>query len=208
MHNNTKKNLAGLLLTGGKSKRMGYPKEALPIHNKKLEEHMLTLFYKIGIYDVYYSTNKNNFKHNYSVPTIQDSYNDKGPLNGIYSALNYLLKQRKQTTHLIILPIDMPLLTETLLSQLTEEIGNSDVCIFNKNNFPCCIAINKKIKDISKKLLNTNKTSITTFFNQLNLRKINSNCKKHFYNMNTPKKWTIANRNIKASDLILKKTIC
>ena len=94
-----------LVLSGGKSSRMGRDKALLQLDGQTLLERSKRLGEALGAQQVLVSRNEPGF--------IQDLVHDAGPMAGIAAALPHCL-----TDWLLVLPVDMPLLTPAALEPL------------------------------------------------------------------------------------------
>ncbi len=94
-----------LVLSGGKSSRMGRDKALLQLDGETLLERSKRLGEALGAQQVLVSRNEPGF--------IQDLVHDAGPMAGIAAALPHCL-----TNWLLVLPVDMPLLTPAALEPL------------------------------------------------------------------------------------------
>lgn len=101
----TKPAFSVLVLSGGKSSRMGRDKALLQLDGQTLLERSKRLGEALGAQQVLVSRNEPGF--------IQDLVHDAGPMAGIAAALPHCL-----TDWLLVLPVDMPLLTPAALKPL------------------------------------------------------------------------------------------
>jgi molybdopterin-guanine dinucleotide biosynthesis protein A len=106
--------LNGLVLTGGRSTRMGQDKSRLIYHEKPQREHLTDLL-RPFCEAVYWSVNAGQAAEptNTTQPLIVDGFDIPGPLNGILSAF-----QQDPKAAWLVVACDMPLLTETSLLAL------------------------------------------------------------------------------------------
>ena len=111
--------LNGLVLTGGRSTRMGQDKSRLIYHEKPQREHLTDLLQPFCD-TVFWSVNAGQAAEltNATQPLIVDEFDIPGPLNGILSAF----RQDPKAAWLVV-ACDMPLLTETSLRVL---VGGRD----------------------------------------------------------------------------------
>lgn len=120
-------NLAGdistYILCGGKSRRMGSEKGLVVFNGRTFVGHIFEAI--IPVCDrVFLVTNSGN-REAYGYPdTITDIYADKGPVGGIYTAL-----QHSDTEDNLILSCDVPLLTTGLLRELMVSHRNGAAAI-------------------------------------------------------------------------------
>jgi molybdopterin-guanine dinucleotide biosynthesis protein A len=97
--------MGGIILCGGQSSRMGRDKMHLRYHGQALFEHMRDLLWQAGVDDVYLS----------GADGIADIFTERGPLGGIHAAVTALTDH---FTHLLFVPVDMPLMQPAQLSRL------------------------------------------------------------------------------------------
>ncbi len=106
--------LNGLILTGGRSTRMGHDKSQLIYHGKPQREHLIDLL-KPYCNAVFWSVNAEQAAEittiNQSI--IVDAFDLVGPLNGILSAFQY-----DAIAAWLVVACDMPLLTARSLDAL------------------------------------------------------------------------------------------
>ena len=105
----------GLILTGGRSTRMGQDKSQLTYHGKPQREHLTDLL-KPYCNQVYWSVNAHQATAlpHFEQLCIVDAFDWPGPLNGILSAL----RLNPAVTWLVV-ACDMPLLTARSFDALT-----------------------------------------------------------------------------------------
>ncbi len=106
--------LNGLVLTGGRSTRMGQDKSRLVYHEKPQREHLTDLL-RPFCDAVYWSVNAGQAAELLLTeqPLIVDAFDIPGPLNGILSAFRHA----PGATWLVV-ACDMPLLSEASLTAL------------------------------------------------------------------------------------------
>ena len=103
--------LAGLVLAGGASRRMGRDKARLPIKGKALGKIMADTLRAAGCDPVLISGPND----------IKDVFLGQGPLAGIHAAFDHLGKAEA----LLIVPVDMPALSPDSLKVLAETDGEA-----------------------------------------------------------------------------------
>ena len=102
-----------LLLSGGKSSRMGRDKAALLYEGKTFLEHMLDKALNLGIDKFYLSGCASPWE---SVRSVGDIYPERGPLGGLHASLKEM-----DTPYCMVLPVDAPKLPEEILEELLAE---------------------------------------------------------------------------------------
>ncbi|MCL1125088.1 molybdenum cofactor guanylyltransferase [Shewanella surugensis] len=117
----------GVILAGGKSKRMGTDKANLCIDGQSMLVRNQLLLQSIGINNILVCRNKAEY--------LSDIHPDCGPMGAIHSALNYAQKNNKYQS-LIIIPIDMPLLNKPLLQALMNTQGSCSAQYYQDTPLP------------------------------------------------------------------------
>jgi molybdopterin-guanine dinucleotide biosynthesis protein A len=121
----TKHKINGLILVGGKSKRMGKNKSMIRYQNKPQWEISANTLSKF-CHKVYISTQFNNKKTYGEYKTINDIFdNEIGPLNGIISAL-----KAQPDYPLLVLACDLPLFDEYATKFLIENRNLSKIATY------------------------------------------------------------------------------
>lgn len=106
--------LNGLILSGGKSSRMGRDKGSISYHGKSQREHLHDLLVPF-CHEVFISCNEQQAPHLHRFPLIEDSIDGKGPMVGILSAF-----QRYPDVAWLTVACDLPFLTSKTLNHLVK----------------------------------------------------------------------------------------
>jgi len=107
-------NITGIILSGGKSSRMGENKSLLKIGDKTIIEKMVDLMQSL-FNDVILITNNPGVYEFLSIPMYQDIYPGLGPLSGIHSGLTHTNTERN-----FIISCDMPLMSPEMIRYLVD----------------------------------------------------------------------------------------
>ena len=106
-----KDKLVGVVISGGKSSRMGTDKSLLLWNNKPFYLHAAEILAPFCS-EIYVSCNVSQ-SNNYILPVIIDKYGSYGPISGVLSSMHAL------SGHSIItLPCDMPELSEGIINEM------------------------------------------------------------------------------------------
>ena len=113
----------GVVLAGGLSSRMGTDKAKLIRQDKDMLAFSIGQLKSTGITDVIVSGNGYD---------VADEYAQAGPLGGIYSVL-----KKYQPKAILALPVDLPLLSTSLLTELLSkgQLANK-ACCFEQHALP------------------------------------------------------------------------
>ncbi len=121
--------LYGLVLMGGKSKRMGQDKSQMVYHENKPQSdyvyNLLNKYCKKTFLSISNSLKEKEYLYN----TIVDVEENKGPITGILSAFNI-----NPNVAWLVCPIDMPFVTEDVITYLLNQrdLEKDCTCFFNQ----------------------------------------------------------------------------
>lgn len=107
---------SGLVLAGGRSHRMGREKAFIPLDgpgSPSLIERQVTLLKECGVDRVLVSLRRDLSYRDSRVTVVHDDADVVGPLAGIVTAMRKLPSER-----LVVLAVDMPGVTRSILNQL------------------------------------------------------------------------------------------
>jgi len=111
--------ITGVILAGGKSRRMGTDKGLLPLNGKTFIAHICEALQPI-VGDNIMIVSSNADYDFLGYPRIEDLIADKGPVGGIYTALKC-----SKTRLNIVLSVDSPLVSTDLLLWMLENRNES-----------------------------------------------------------------------------------
>ncbi len=195
------KNCSLIILAGGQSKRMNYNhKFLLPIGDKTFISKILEE--SINFDKIILSLNSNQkFYYNSDIKIVYDHYEKIGPLGGLYSSLNAL-----ETDFAIVIPCDMPYISNELLTYLLQFITpHLDAVIIRDNNNkinPLFGIYHKRSLPKLEEYITSGNYKATTFLNSLETKEISLeytifNNEKIFLNVNTCEDYNSFNLKLK-----------
>lgn len=100
------------ILSGGKSSRMGTDKGLMLLHQKPLISYLIETLQKLD-FEVKIIAHHPDYQK-FNLEVIKDIYPEKGPLGGVFTALN------DAQTDCFIISVDTPFITEKQIAQLLE----------------------------------------------------------------------------------------
>lgn len=131
-----------LLLAGGRSSRMGQDKASLVYRGKSLLDRAHDLLVATGCGDILLS---GRVEGRDSVP---DLIPDCGPLGGLHGVLHHLDGRGElDGAPLLVIPVDMPLLSPSVLKGLLDALGDGDICRYEDEVFPCVFRASRELLD-------------------------------------------------------------
>ena len=180
----------GLVLAGGNSSRMGQDKALLPVGDHTLAEHIYCLM-KERLDHVWISRQKDQPLPFAADRVVFDKSRDKGPLSGISAALKAALKS-DQYEGLLIIPVDMPRLTdETLMALLQEGRRLQRPVCYGKHYIPLYLPVSSAISDFISDQLNDpgSRRSVASVFYQFDGLQLAEPHNDSLTNTNTMAEW-------------------
>ena len=110
--------LSAVLLAGGESRRMGTDKATIVFQGRPLWERQLGILRELRPAKIFVSARVDPLWRPPEIELLLDEPPSRGPLSGLTRAL-----ERMETTHLIALAVDMPLITSEQLGALFNLAG-------------------------------------------------------------------------------------
>jgi molybdenum cofactor guanylyltransferase len=189
--------VTGVILAGGKSRRMGRDKAFLPFGTGVLIERVIEAVTQVAD-DVLLVTNTPELYQCLGLPMYADVIPDAGSLGGIYSGLVYA-----NTPYSLCLACDMPFVKPEFLRFLCETAADVDVVIpKNAEDFqPLCAVYAQACRTPIRQCIQAGRLKITGFFDQVRVRVIaGEELARYdlrdmmFFNANTPEEYEQARR--------------
>lgn len=186
--------VTGVILAGGKSRRMGENKAFLRLGNCTLIEHVIQKIKCISDELLIISNNPQEYSH-LGIQTHSDIITNAGTLGGIHAGLTYATYNSA-----ICVGCDNPFLHPGLLSYLVSALGKHDAVV----PYTCCekgittlqtlcAVYSKRCLPIIEQMLNDAELRVHALQKHANLLRINPNKWKEFdsegcsfFNVNTP----------------------
>jgi molybdopterin-guanine dinucleotide biosynthesis protein A len=180
--------ITGIVLAGGRSRRMGVDKSLMMLKEKTLIEYSINALKPICSKVVISS---NNFIYDYTGCEVwPDELPDQAPIVGIFSCL-----KRSTTDYNIILSCDMPMISTTMLEYLLANCENQDITVpVHENSLiePLCGVYRKSGLGILKKFIDGGNFRLNQCIREASHRLITVDERLTFYspdmfsNINTP----------------------
>lgn len=181
--------ITGIILAGGKSKRMGTDKGLLPYKGKLLISYSIDLLSQFCS-PILISTNSSDYD-SLGYQTVNDIHKNKGPISGLYSCL---LQSKSKIN--ICLPCDTPDLSPNIIERLIEESdGNTCIVPFTNAPEPLISLYPSSIIETLGKMLEQGVYKMTEIYTRFPTKFIQFNddlsiMNNDFRNVNTPKDLT------------------
>lgn len=178
-----KENITGIILIGGKSRRMGTDKGHLKIEDKSFVELIISVLDSVAANTILVGDNSSY--DIYNITRIVDEVKDQGPIAGICAGLN-----ASETEHNIILSCDIPLINSSVL-QLLLEAYNPKFDLIQLSNkdftFPLIGLYHQNCLKPLKKELNSGEKRLTEAVKKLSVKTVlvDDHLKPHLVNINT-----------------------
>ncbi len=191
-------NISGIILCGGKSKRMGKNKALLMLEEKYVITYVIELLSQF-CNNLLISTNSKDLDF-LKIKTVPDEFQNIGPIAGILSAL-----RQSKTDKNIILSCDTPFINKDIIKYMLANSKNYDVVlpVFNEHLQPMTGIFSKNIIPLIENEIKAGNFIPPRIFEKGNLNKlkIDKNLKgwhKHlFFNINKPTDYEKAKEIIK-----------
>jgi molybdopterin-guanine dinucleotide biosynthesis protein A len=189
--------LAVAILAGGKSDRMGRDKSLLNIGGVPMLKHIIDISNCISQERLIVS-NTPNMHNSFGWPIVSDSYKNKGPLGGLYTALNCIKSDR-----LLLLACDMPYLRTDFLHYITKIYTEKDAVVpYCDTPQPLCAVYKTTLVGKIEALINQQQLSMQYFLKKIDVVQVLADQWSHieghnkfFANINTPTDYaTIKNK--------------
>lgn len=187
----------GVILAGGKSRRMRRDKAFLPFGEGVLIERVIEVLRQVTDELLLITNTPEQFQH-FGLPLATDMISDAGSLGGIYTGLMYA-----KTPCSLFLACDMPFVKPEFLRLLCEMAVDADVVIpRNAEDFqPLCALYSEACRDPIRTRIDAGRLKITGFFDQVRVRVIEGELLARydpydvmFFNANTPEEYAEAQR--------------
>lgn len=179
-----KSNITGIILSGGKSSRMGTDKGFLKLKGKTFMEHSIEALKPFVSETIIISNNRAYDVFN--LKRIDDEIEDAGPLAGVYTGLKH-----SKTDYNLVLSCDIPLINAEIIKLLIDAIdGTSEVIQIEHNHksSPLIALYKKNCANKFYELLNEGERRLRFAVNQCKVKqiKLNSEIGVYTVNINTP----------------------
>ncbi len=186
-------NISGVVLTGGKSSRMGVDKMALQHNNTTfLENAVDALSIFSNIYISVSKVQQNNVLIqkvlNNNIKLAVDKYDDIGPLGGLATTLPIL-----PTEYAFVCACDMPNLNRHFIEQILGDIDtliyDAYIAVSDRGKEPLCSIYSKKCLPSINQSIDEQQYSINSMLARCKVKLINLSDSKHIENVNTPSEY-------------------
>jgi molybdopterin-guanine dinucleotide biosynthesis protein A len=184
--------VTGVILAGGKSRRMGRDKAFLPFGKGILIERVIEVILQVTE-DVILITNTPEPYQRFGLPMFSDIIPEAGSLGGIYTGL-----VSATTSYSLCLACDMPFVKSEFLRFLCETAAEAEVVIpRNAEDFqPLCAVYSQACREPIRQKIEAGRLKITGFFDQVRVRVIEGEVLTRydphdvmFFNANTPEEY-------------------
>ena len=175
-----------IILSGGKSSRMGTDKGLVFFNGRHLITYAINLLQPLFGSVIIVANNDAYTK--FGLPVHTDDYFEKGPLAGIFSGLS-----RSSASHNFVIACDMPFVTEEIIIELMYHNSDCDSVIpYHENKpEPLCAVYNTSCLPVVEQQIMKGQYKVQDLFSLLKVCKIEISSDKFnsgnpFRNINTP----------------------
>lgn len=162
-------NISAYILCGGKSSRMQTEKGLVKYLDKPFIKWVIEAVLPITS-NIFLVTDNQDYS-SFGYPLVSDAYKDKGPIGGIYSALNH-----SESDYILLLSCDIPNITSYVINNyLVKNLsGDIDVTYLSddSDSYPLIAFYNKRLKSKFLNSINLNKLKLISLLTELDCQNI------------------------------------
>ena len=182
--------MTGIILSGGKSLRMGENKAFIEIEGVPIIQRIYTLFKEL-FHEVIIVTNQIELFKKFDSKIYSDLLPNKGALGGLYTGLFF-----SNFHYSFCVACDMPFLNKSLVQYLIKRIGDEDVIVPRTKDGlqPLHAIYSKNCLDPIKEIIEQGKFKIIDIYHRVQVNIIEEAdfisldpLRESFINVNTPK---------------------
>lgn len=181
-----KQEVTGIILAGGRSRRMGVDKGLIEWMGKPMISYAIELLMPLCS-RILISTS-NPAYNSFGYPMVADIYPDKGPMGGLASCL-----EQSTTRVNICMPCDLPNMQRTIFDQLLKSCdGTQCVVPLTPQPEPLCAVYPSSVLSVMQQLIQEETYRMTEIFKRFPVKYIPSEAfekgfeQAWFLNVNTP----------------------
>lgn len=184
-------NISAMILSGGKSSRMGQDKASLKWNQTSMIEHLANELKCDRISEVFISAAHEGDYAKTGLPVVADEHEGIGPLEGIRRGLLYAKEE-----YLFVCAVDMPFVSGKTALSLTERVcPEYNAYVFREGGriHPVCAIYHKSVLPVIEMLIRDGNYKISelldrvqTFYVDLEESGLD---KKNLVNVNTPEEY-------------------
>lgn len=159
--------ISGIILSGGKSTRMGQDKGLIELNGKPMIQHVIDHIDPI-CEEVLISANDNAYER-FGYPVYPDEINDIGPAGGIISCLKHSTNEKN-----IIISCDLPYASTHFLRNLLGLSGDYQITIPKSGPYhqPLCAIYSKEVQSVFLECVNKGIFSLKSIIKELRMQVI------------------------------------
>lgn len=194
--------LTGIILSGGKSARMGRDKAFIEFDGVPIIQRIYDIFQKL-FNEIIIVANQKELYSSFQATIVSDIILNYGALGGLYTGLFY-----SSSSYSFCVACDMPFLKESLIHFLIQRADESDVIVPRTFDGlqPLHAIYSKNCLRSIQKLIDMGKYKIIDFYPMVNTKIIEESefihldvTRESFINVNTPEELLFLNEKKKAS---------
>ena len=181
--------MTGVILSGGKNRRMGENKAFIEIEGVPIVSRIYTLFKEL-FQEVIIVTNQPELFKNFDSKISSDLIPNQGALGGLYTGLYFSNFQ-----YSFCVACDMPFIKKALVQYIINHIEGEDVIVPRTEDGlqPLHAIYSKNCLDPIKNIMEQGKYKIIDFYNRVNVKIVEEKdftlldpLRESFINVNTP----------------------
>jgi molybdenum cofactor guanylyltransferase len=152
--------MTGIILSGGKNRRMGTNKAFLKVDGERLIDRTVRLFRDLFA-EVMIVTNSPLDYLDLEIQTVTDIVKGKGSLGGIFTGLFFA-----NSDHAFVAPCDMPFLNKPFIADMIRQTANYDIIVPDPQEGlqPLHAIYSRRCLPVIKKLIMADQLKITGFY--------------------------------------------
>jgi molybdopterin-guanine dinucleotide biosynthesis protein A len=161
--------VGGIVLSGGKSRRMGSDKALLPYNGTTLLKHVVSIVRSVAGETLVVADLADKYAFKDGTRVVGDLYPESGPLGGIITGLTYAGDEFN-----LVVACDMPLLQPALLKRLLQAAEGNDAAVpeINGRLEPLCAAYHKQVADKLRITLESGELAVHKAISCLNIYRL------------------------------------
>lgn len=160
-------NVTGIILSGGKSTRMGQDKGFIELNGKPMVQHVIDHINPICD-QILISANDKKYE-DFGFPVYTDVIKDIGPAGGIISCLNHSTNSKN-----IIISCDLPFASTKFIRELIDLSGDKEVTLPKSETYlqPLCAVYSKSAYKMINELVRRGIYSLRSILKKLQIQVI------------------------------------